>query len=70
MLAEIANGNAGMMIVKDMNRFGRDYPKVGFYTGVLFVEKNVRFIAISNGIDSARQTDSDATPFLNIINEF
>ena len=70
MLAEIENGNVGTVIVKDMSRFGRDYLKVGFYTEVLFVEKNVRFIAINNGIDSASQTDSDFTPFLNIMNEF
>ena len=30
----------------------------------------MRFIAINNGIDSANQTDSDFTPFLNIMNEF
>lgn len=70
MLAEIENGNVDTVIVKDMSRFGRDYLKVGFYTEVLFVEKNVRFIAINNGIDSASQTDSDFTPFLNIMNEF
>ena len=49
---------------------GSDYLKVGFYTEVLFVEKDVRFIAINNGIDSVNQTDSDFTPFLNIINEW
>ena len=49
---------------------GSDYLKVGFYTEVLFVEKGVRFIAINNGIDSVNQTDSDFTPFLNIINEW
>ena len=70
MLSEIENGNVDTVIVKDMSRFGRDYLKVGFYTEVLFVEKNVRFIAINNGIDSASQTDSDFTPFLNIMNEF
>ena len=53
-----------------MSRLGRDYLKVGFYTEVLLVEKGVRFIAINNGIDSANQTDSDFTPFLNIINEW
>lgn len=70
MLAEIENGNVSAVIVKDMSRFGRDYLKVGFYTEILFVEKNVRFIAINNGIDSANQTDSDFTPFLNVMNEF
>lgn len=70
MIAEVENGNVATIIVKDMSRFGRDYLKVGFYTEVMFPEKNVRFIAINNGIDSANQTDSDFTPFLNIMNEW
>ncbi len=70
MIAEVENGNVGTIIVKDMSRFGRDYLKVGFYTEILFAEKDVRFIAINNGIDSANQTDSDFTPFLNIMNEW
>ena len=70
MIAEVEDGNVGTIIVKDMSCFGRDYLKVGFYTEILFVEKGVRFIAINNGVDSANQTDSDFTPFLNIINEF
>ncbi len=70
MIAEVENDNVGTIIVKDMSRFGRDYLKVGFYTEILFAEKNVRFIAINNGIDSANQTDSDFTPFLNIMNEW
>ena len=37
---------------------------------VMFVEKGVRFIAINNNIDSANQTDSDFTSFLNIMNEW
>ncbi len=70
MIAEVENGNVGTIIVKDMSRFGRDYLKVGFYTEILFAEEDVRFIAINNGIDSASQTDSDFTPFLNIMNEW
>lgn len=56
-----------VILVKDLSRFGRNYIEFGQYTEVLFVEKGVRFIAINNGIDSANQTDSDFTPFLNII---
>lgn len=70
MIAEVEAGNVGVVIVKDMSRFGRDYLKVGFYTEVMFKEKGVRFIAINNGIDSANQQDSDFTPFLNIMNEW
>lgn len=70
LLELIENNKVETIIVKDMSRLGRDYLKVGFYTEVLFVEKNIRFIAINNGIDSSNQTDSDFTPFLNIINEW
>ena len=70
LLTLIENNQVGTIIVKDMSRLGRDYLKVGFYTEVLFVEKNIRFIAINNNIDSANQTDSDFTPFLNLMNEF
>ena len=66
MIEEVMNGNISTIIVKDMSRFGRDYLKVGYYTEIMFVEKGVRFIAINNNIDSANQTDSDFTPFLNI----
>lgn len=70
LLEKIENSEVAVLIVKDMSRLGRDYLKVGFYTEILFVEKDVRFIAINNGIDSSRQQDSDFTPFLNIINEW
>lgn len=37
---------------------------------VMFPNNDVRFIAVGNGVHSANQTDSDFTPFLNIINEW
>ena len=46
------------------------YLKVGYYTEIAFPETDVRFIAINNGVDSASQTESDFTPFLNIMKEF
>ena len=55
---------------KDMCSIGRDHLQVGFYTDSLFREKGVRFIAISNGVDSDRQETSEFAPFLNIMNEW
>lgn len=69
MLEEIEAGNVSAVIIKDMSRFGRDYLKVGYYTEVLFPEMDVRFIAISDGVDSAKG-DNEFTPFRNIINEW
>lgn len=70
LVALIEDEKVGILIVKDMSRLGRDYLRVGLYTDVLFPEKGVRFIAISNGVDSAQQQENDFTPFLNIINEW
>ncbi len=42
MIEEVKAGNVAMVIVKDMSRFVRDYLKVGFYTEILFSEKDVR----------------------------
>ena len=58
-------------IVKDSSRVGRDYLQVGFYTEVLFLEKSVRYIAIENNIDTAKERDScnEFALFLNLMNE-
>ena len=70
LITDMECGTIGTIIVKDMSRLGRDYLKVGYYTEIAFKEKNVRFIAINNGVDSFNEQDSDFTPFLNIINEW
>lgn len=62
MIAEIEAGNVATVIVKDMSRLGRDYLKVGYYTEIFFVERDVRYIAINDGVDSAKG-DNDFTPF-------
>ena len=69
MIAEIEAGNVGTVIVKDMSRLGRDYLKVGYYTEIFFVERDVRYIAINDGVDSAKG-DNDFTPFRNLFNDF
>ena len=69
MIAEIEAGNVATIIVKDMSRLGRDYLKVGYYTEIFFVERDVRYIAINDGVDSAKG-DNDFTPFLNLFNDF
>ncbi len=70
LITEAEAGNIGTIIVKDMSRFGRNYLQVGFYTEILFPQKDVRFIAINNSIDSSNASDNDFAPFLNIMNEW
>lgn len=53
----------------DLSRLGRNYLEVGRYTEVIFPENKVRFIAITDGVDSAAG-DNEFAPFKNIINEW
>ncbi|MBQ6234686.1 MAG: recombinase family protein [Clostridia bacterium] len=70
MIADIEAGKVSAVIVKDMSRVGRDYLQTGYYTEVFFPQNHVRFIAISNGIDSSDRSSGEIAPFLNIMNEW
>ena len=70
LISDIEEGKVGTVIAKDMSRIGREYLQTGFYTEILFRQHNVRFIAISNGIDSSIAGSNEFTPFLNIMNEW
>ncbi len=70
LIEDVEQGKIGTVIVKDMSRVGRDYLQVGFYTEVMFREKGVHFIAISNGVDSEKRESAEFAPFLNIMNEW
>ncbi|MDR1016817.1 MAG: recombinase family protein [Coriobacteriales bacterium] len=66
---DIENNLVSTVIVKDMSRLGRNYLEVGYYTESLFPSYDVRFIAISDGIDSAAG-ENELMPFKNIMNEW
>ena len=70
MIDEIESGNVGTVICKDMSRIGRDYLQTGFYMEVFFRQHGVRFIAVSNGIDSKNGESNEFAPFLNIMAEW
>lgn len=67
-LKEIENGNVRSIICKNKDRFGRDYLRVGLYME-MFRERDIRFIAISDGYDNIGE-DDDFAPFRDIIAEF
>ena len=68
MMEEVEAGRVEAIVIKDMNRLGRDYLKVGQVMEVLR-QRGVRLIAINDGVDSLKG-DDDFTPFRNIMNEF
>ncbi len=68
MMEDINLGNINMVVVKDLSRLGRNYILTGQYTDIIFPDKDVRFIAIDDGIDTLKN-NNDITPFKNILNE-
>ena len=69
MIRLVEAGKVKTVIVKDMSRMGRDYLKVGYYTESFFSERDIRYIAINDGVDSDKG-DNDFTPFRNLFNDF
>ena len=70
MLQDIENKNINMVITKDLSRLGRDYIKTGFYIENYFPKNNVRYVAITDGIDTYLDSNNnDITPFKAIMND-
>ncbi len=68
LLDDIDMGYISTIIVKDMSRLGRDYLQVGYYTDNYFPDRNIRFIAINDCVDSA-DGENELAPFRNVMNE-
>ena len=69
MIEDIEAGKVNCVIVKDLSRFGRDYIDTGKYLERYFPDKGVRFISISDNIDSMKQAYDMLLPIKNIFNE-
>ena len=69
MIADIESGKINTVITKDLSRLGRDYLQTGYYTDMYFPSKRVRYIAISDGIDTSTGYNEMA-PFKNLFNDF
>lgn len=69
MLADIEAGEVNCVIVKDLSRFGRDYIDTGKYLERYFPDHDVRFISITDHIDSMKQAYDMLLPIKNIFNE-
>ena len=72
MLADLRAGKTDCVIVKDLSRLGRNYVGVGEYLEKTFPLLGVRFISVSDQVDSfadPRSVDNLVVPFKNIIND-
>lgn len=69
MMNDIENGKIGIVITKDLSRLGRDYLKTGELIEMIFPDYNVRYIAINDGVDTAK-SENELLAFKNIFNDW
>ncbi len=72
MLEDAQTGKIDTVVVKDLSRFGRNYIQVGQYIDYIFPAYGIRFIAISDHIDTADRCSAamDMMPIMNVFNEW
>jgi DNA invertase Pin-like site-specific DNA recombinase len=68
MIAEIEAGNVGVIIVKTLDRMGRNYLQTGLYRE-MFKERSVRLISMQEGHDS-NNGDDDLLPIRELMSEW
>ena len=70
MMQDVTDGSINCVIVKDLSRLGREYIETGRYLRRVFPAYGVRFIAITDSIDTAHDSGDDLTVSVkNIMNE-
>lgn len=70
MLLDIQSGKVNMVITKDLSRLSRDYIGTGEYIEKWFPAHNVRYVALTDNIDTfADSTNNDIAPFKAILND-
>ena len=70
LIKDIEIGKINMVITKDMSRLGRDYIETGRYIEKYFPEHGVRYIAVTDNIDTFIDcSNNDIAPFKAIMND-
>ncbi len=70
MQAFAESGQIGIIVVKDLSRFGRNYLEVGKYLEITYPTLGIRFIAIQENVDTYQNGGTEMMPFHNIFNEW
>ena len=72
LLEDAKAGKVNLILCKDLSRFGRNYIQVGQYTDYIFPMYNIRFIALTDNVDTANTESAgmDMMPIMNVFNEW
>lgn len=71
LIDDININRINMVVTKDLSRLGRDYIETGYYIERYFPEKNIRYIAVNDGLDTfdTNNSNNDMSPFKSVIND-
>ena len=72
LLEDAKAGNINLILCKDTSRFGCNYIMVGQYVDYIFPMYNIRFIALTDNIDTLNSDSAsmDMLPIMNVFNEW
>ena len=70
LLEDIETKKINCIITKDLSRLGRDHILTGYYIENFFTEKDIRYIAINDNIDSKEEDSFDMLSFRLAFNDF
>ena len=70
MIADMENGEVGIIVTKDLSRLGRNQLHTGLYIEERFPMFGVRYIAINDNVDTENAESNDLMPFKNLFNEW
>ena len=72
LLEDAKAGKINLILCKDLSRFGRNYIMVGQYTDYIFPMYGIRFIALTDNVDTANSESAgmDMMPIMNVFNEW
>ena len=70
MIADMENGEVGIIVTKDLSRLGRNQLHTGLYIEERFPMFGVRYIAINDNVATENAESNDLMPFKNLFNEW
>lgn len=69
LVQDARDGKINIALCKDLSRLGRDYIEAGKYTDIVFPSLGCRFIALNDGVDTARKNDEMIVILKNVMND-
>lgn len=69
LVADATAKKINLALCKDLSRLGRDYIEAGKYTDFIFPSLGCRFIALNDGVDTAKQNNEMVMILKNVMND-